>query len=108
VSAPLWSFLGVIGSALVIAGGGWFVQRQVKALGLRKENRDDFVTITERQDKEIDRLGVRLDAAEKSVHEERRMLTTALRFIEQITRQMRAGGLEPPPLPVELADRMWE
>ncbi|MDN3356093.1 hypothetical protein [Actinomadura sp. DC4] len=108
MNAAVWSLLGTGASAGIAGAISFYAQRGAKALGTRKENREDFTAITERQDKEIARLNERVTNGEKREHDERRIVTVALRFIEGLTRQLRDNGLEPPPLPTELADRMWE
>ncbi|WP_141575817.1 hypothetical protein [Actinomadura sp. WMMA1423] len=115
MTPAIWSALGVIGAAFVAGLFGWVTQRQVRALGSRAEDRSDFAELREAWREENKGLRERLQSLEQAQADDRRaqaddrhIIATALRYISQITHQMRAGGLEPPPLPAELADRMRE
>ncbi|MGI5201616.1 hypothetical protein ACQEU6_08550 [Spirillospora sp. CA-108201] len=115
MSPAVWSALGVIGAALVAGLFGWVTQRQVKGVASRAEDRNDFSELREAWREENKGLRERLRSLEQAQEDDRRaqaddrqIIATALRYIAQITHQMRQGGLEPPPLPAELADRMRE
>lgn len=107
--------LGVVLSALFAAGGVAYTQRVTKSLGTREQNRSDFESITAVLRAEIDRLngqvGVQseqIQLAKDRASDHEHALRVALRYVQQLLIQLRHSGIEPPPLPPELAERTWE
>jgi len=105
VSPDFWAAASAVGVSVVTAGGVIYTARAGRRTA-RQEQRDDFRAVTARMDKELRRLGDRLDEQElESVQQRARLAGQeySIRYLAGWVRSMvgfiRASGLEPPPAP---------
>lgn len=105
MSAELWASISAVGVATVTAGGTIYTAMAGRRTG-RQERRDDFTTVTDRMEKELERLGTRADAQElESVQMRARIAGQeySIRYLAGWVRSLvgfvQASGLEPPPVP---------
>ncbi|MCA1841496.1 MAG: hypothetical protein LC723_14455 [Actinobacteria bacterium] len=69
----------------------------------RKATFQEVQVILDAHTKELIRLGVELEETQKALKTSRTFLRFALAHIGLLRRDMRAAGIEPPPLPPELS-----
>jgi hypothetical protein len=105
MSAESWAALAGIGGAAITVVGTVYTARAGRR-SARQETRDDFRVVTSRMEKELRRLGDRLDEQElESVQQRARLAGQeySIRYLAGWVRSMvgfiRASGLEPPPAP---------
>jgi hypothetical protein len=105
-----WAAVSAIGVSVFTAGGVVYTARAGRR-SLRQERRDDFRVVTTRMEKELERLGKRLEKQElDSVQQKARLASQeySTRYLAGWVRSMvgfiRASGLEPPPPPVPVPE----
>lgn len=105
MSAESWAALSALGVAAASAAGTVYTARAGRRTR-GQERRDDFNVVTERMEREMERLGKRLDAAELQAAEQRARIGSqdyAIRYLVGWVRALvgfvTASGLEPPPVP---------
>lgn len=105
-----WAAVSAIGVSVFTAGGVVYTARAGRR-SLRQERRDDFRVVTSRMEKELERLGKRLDDQELDSVQQRARIAGqdyTIRYLAGWVRSMcgfiRASGLEPPPAPHPVPD----
>lgn len=68
----------------------------------RRATFQEVQLVLDAHEKELKRLGEKLDETEKALKTSRAFLKLALQHIGLLRRDMRLAGMEPPPLPDEL------
>lgn len=105
MSAESWAAVSAVGVSAVTAGGvaytAWAGRRT-----RGQERRDDFSVVTDRMERELERLGKRVDEQELQATQDRARLSGqefTIRYLCGWLRSMvgfiQASGLEPPPAP---------
>lgn len=105
MSAETWATASALGVSAVTLAGTVYTARAGRR-SAAAERRDDFRVVTSRMERELKRLGDRLDEQElESVQQRARLAGQeySIRYLAGWVRSMvgfiRASGLEPPPAP---------
>ncbi|MFD0405633.1 hypothetical protein [Kitasatospora sp. NPDC127116] len=105
MSAESWAAASALGVSAVTLAGTVYTARAGRR-SAAAERRDDFRVVTNRMERELERLGKRLDEQElESVQQKARLAGQeySIRYLAGWVRSMvgfvRASGLEPPPAP---------
>jgi hypothetical protein len=100
-----WTALSALGVASVGLAGTVYTARAGRRSG-KQERRDDFTVVTERMERELERLAKRVDEQELETTQQRARLAGqeySIRYLCGWIRSMvgfiQASGLEPPPAP---------
>jgi hypothetical protein len=100
-----WTALSALGVASVGLVGTVYTARAGRRSG-KQERRDDFTVVTERMERELERLAKRVDEQELETTQQRARLAGqeySIRYLCGWIRSMvgfiQASGLEPPPAP---------
>jgi len=100
-----WTALSALGVASVGLAGTVYTARAGRRSG-KQERRDDFTAVTERMERELERLAKRVDEQELETTQQRARLAGqeySIRYLCGWIRSMvgfiQASGLEPPPAP---------
>lgn len=105
MSAESWAALSALGVAAASGVGTVYTARAGRRTR-GQERRDDFTTVTERMERELERLGKRVDEQELESAEHRARIAGqdfTIRYLAGWVRSLvgfiQTSGLEPPPAP---------
>lgn len=112
MSPEAWAAVAAVLVSIATLGGTMYTAWSGRRTR-RQENRDDFTTVTDRMEREIERLGKRADAQELESTEHRVRIAGqdyTIRYLAGWVRSLvgfvQTSGLEPPPPPQPIPEEV--
>lgn len=112
MNGETWAALTAIPVSLATLGGTVYTAR-VGRRTRRQESRDDFAAITDRMERELERLSKRLDETELESAQQRSRISGqdyTIRYLVGWVRSLvgfvQTSGLEPPPAPQPIPEEV--
>jgi len=106
MSAEAWAAISAALVSVATAGGTVYTARAGRLARRGQERRDDFEVVTSRMEREMERLGKRLDEQElESVQQRARLagqdytIRYLVGWVRSLVGFVQTSGLEPPPAP---------
>lgn len=95
MTTEMLTALSGLGVSLLTAGGGVLVARAARRTP-RQERRDDFLAVTERQDRAIERQDMAIEQLEERAARQDEAIGWLLARVRGLVGYIRSTGLEPP------------
>jgi hypothetical protein len=112
VSAESWAAASAVAVSLATLGGTVYTARAGRRTR-GQERRDDFTTVTDRMERELERLGKRVDEQELESATQKARISGqdyTIRYLAGWVRSLvgfvQTSGLEPPPIPEPIPEEV--